>query len=591
MTHPLQRLFSYTKQYRSDVVIATIYSILNKIFDILPEILIGIAVDVVVNQKASFLARIGILEPKDQLILLALITVFIWVFESLFEYLYELRWRNLAQNLQHDMRMEAYQHVQKLELAYFERNRTGNLLSILNEDINQMERFLNGGANDLIQVLVGSVLVGAVFFYITSSLAFLALMPIPFILYGAFWFQSRLAPRYTAVREAAGTLATQLNNNLAGIATVKAYAAEEFEAEHIRHGSEAYRTRNSEAIRWSAAITPVIRMAILAGFTVTLLYGGLMALNGEIGAGSYSVLVYLTQRLLWPLTRLADMTDLYQRSMASIQRVMDLLHTAIAIPYEGSHLPLASVRGELIFDQVKFSYVNGSPAAIDGISLRIPAGESVAFVGSTGGGKSTLAKLLLRFYGPQQGQIKLDGQNIGDINLQDLRRAIGYVAQDTFLTDATVAENIAYGTHDTAMDKIISAAKASEAHEFISALPQGYDTQVGERGMKLSGGQRQRLALARAILKNPPILILDEATSAVDNETEAAIQRSLDRLVVGRTSLIIAHRLSTVRYAHLIHVLDNGRIVESGIHEQLLAKGGTYAALWRLQTGERQPVQ
>jgi ATP-binding cassette subfamily B protein len=513
--------------------------------------------------------------------------VLIWLFESLFEYLYELRWRNLAQNLQHDMRMEAYQHVQKLELAYFERNRTGNLLSILNEDINQMERFLNGGANDLIQVFVGSIMVGAVFFYITSSLAFLALLPIPFILYGAFWFQSRLAPRYTAMREAAGSLATQFNNNLSGISTVKAYTAEEFEAEHIRQGSDAYRARNSEAIRWSAAITPVIRMAILAGFTVTLLYGGIMALNGEIGVGSYSALVYLTQRLLWPLTRLADMTDLYQRSMASIQRVMDLLQTPIAIPYAGKHLPLANVRGALEFEQVTFKYAGNELAAIDGINLRIAAGESVAFVGSTGGGKSTLIKLLLRFYEQQQGQIKLDGQNINELDLQDLRRAIGYVAQDTFLADATVAENIAYGSDHVSQDDIINAAKSAEAHEFINALPQGYNTQVGERGMKLSGGQRQRLALARAILKNPPILILDEATSAVDNETEAAIQRSLDKLVVGRTSLIIAHRLSTVRYAHLIHVLENGRIVESGTHDELLTIGGSYAALWRLQTGER----
>jgi ATP-binding cassette subfamily B protein len=584
---PLKRLFSYTKHYKRDVIIASTYSVLNKFFDILPEILIGIAVDVVVNQKDSFVAKLGLIEPRDQLILLALITVLIWLFESLFEYLYELRWRNLAQNLQHDMRMEAYQHVQKLELAYFERNRTGNLLSILNEDINQMERFLNGGANDLIQVFVGSIMVGAVFFYITSSLAFLALLPIPFILYGAFWFQSRLAPRYTAMREAAGSLATQFNNNLSGISTVKAYTAEEFEAEHIRQGSDAYRARNSEAIRWSAAITPVIRMAILAGFTVTLLYGGIMALNGEIGVGSYSALVYLTQRLLWPLTRLADMTDLYQRSMASIQRVMDLLQTPIAIPYAGKHLPLANVRGALEFEQVTFKYAGNELAAIDGINLRIAAGESVAFVGSTGGGKSTLIKLLLRFYEQQQGQIKLDGQNINELDLQDLRRAIGYVAQDTFLADATVAENIAYGSDHVSQDDIINAAKSAEAHEFINALPQGYNTQVGERGMKLSGGQRQRLALARAILKNPPILILDEATSAVDNETEAAIQRSLDKLVVGRTSLIIAHRLSTVRYAHLIHVLENGRIVESGTHDELLTIGGSYAALWRLQTGER----
>ena len=585
--HPLKRLFSYTKHYKRDVIIASLYSVLNKFFDILPEILIGIAVDVVVNQKESFVAKLGIVDPKDQLILLALITVFIWIFESLFEYLYELRWRNLAQNLQHDMRMEAYQHVQKLEMAYFERNRTGNLLSILNEDINQMERFLNGGANDLIQVFVGSVMVGAVFFYITSSLAFLALLPIPFILYGAFWFQSRLAPRYTAVREAAGMLATQFNNNLTGIATVKAYTAEEYEAEHIRKGSDAYRTRNAEAIRWSAAITPVIRMAILAGFTVTLLYGGIMALNGDIGVGSYSALVYLTQRLLWPLTRLADMTDLYQRSMASIQRVMDLLYTPIAIAYDGLPLLLTNVRGELEFKHVKFNYADKENAAINDINLKIAAGETVAFVGSTGGGKSTLVKLLLRFYEQQQGQITLDGQNINELNLQDLRRAIGYVAQDTFLADATVAENIAYGSNQTSLDDIINAAKAAEAHEFIITLPQGYQTQVGERGMKLSGGQRQRLALARAILKNPPILILDEATSAVDNETEAAIQRSLDKLVVGRTSLIIAHRLSTVRYAHLIHVLENGHIVESGTHEQLIRQGGSYAALWKLQTGER----
>ena len=584
---PLRRLFNYAKQYRFDVVIASLYSVLNKFFDVLPEILIGVAVDVVVNQKASFLSRFGISDPKEQLVLLAIITVVIWVGESVFEYLYQLKWRNLAQNLQHDMRMEAYRHVQKLELAYFERNRTGNLLAILNEDINQMERFLNGGINDLIQVFFGSLMVGAVFFVITSKLAFLALVPVPFILFGAFWFQSRLAPRYSAVREAAGALATRLNNNLSGIATVKAYTAEEFEAEHIRIGSDAYRARNSEAIRWSAAITPVIRMAILAGFTVTLLYGGFMALNGEIGVGSFSVLVYLTQRLLWPLTRLAEMTDLYQRSMASIQRVMDLLQTPMSIAYEGKHLPVAAVRGEVEFDCVKFSYDVGGAAAIDGISLRVAAGDTIAFVGSTGGGKSTLTKLLLRFYEPQQGEIRLDGESISAINLQDLRRAIGYVAQDTFLADATVAENIAYGTTDMPRDAIVTAARAAEAHEFISALPQGYDTQVGERGMKLSGGQRQRLALARAILKNPPILILDEATSAVDNETEAAIQRSLDRLVVGRTSLIIAHRLSTVRHAHCIHVLDAGRIAESGTHEQLIARGGIYAALWRLQTGEK----
>jgi ATP-binding cassette subfamily B protein len=323
----------------------------------------------------------------------------------------------------------------------------------------------------------------------------------------------------------------------------------------------------------------------LGGFTVTLLYGGFLALRGEVGVGSYSVLVYLTQRLLWPMTRLADMSDLYQRSMASVERVMNLVETPVKISYAGAPIAPGDVKGELTFDDVDFSY--GDTPTLRGISLAIRAGQTIAFVGGTGGGKSTLVKLLLRFYEPTRGTIRLDGRPISELDLQALRRCIGYVAQDSFLADATAAENIGYGLDHVKRDDVVAAAVAAEAHEFISELPNGYDTEVGERGQKLSGGQRQRIALARAIVRNPRILVLDEATSAVDNETEAAIQRSLDRLVVGRTSLIIAHRLSTVRRADVIHVLEAGRIVESGTHSDLLAKDGQYAALWRLQTGEQ----
>jgi ATP-binding cassette, subfamily B, bacterial len=584
MVHPLRRLFHHARAYRRDIWLASAFSVVNKVFDVLPEVLIGVAVDVVVNRKASFLARAGVHDPEQQLVLLAALTVLVWVLESTFEYLHLVRWRNLAQNLQHDVRMEAYEHVQRLELSWFERRRTGNLMSILNDDVNQMERFLNGGANELIQIVTSSFLVGAVFFALTAKIAFLALIPVPAIVYGAFWFQKRLASRYAAVREAAGSLNSRLNNNLLGIATIKAFAAEDHESARIREGSNAYRSENARAIRFSSAITPVIRMAILAGFTVTLLYGGFLALRGEIGVGSYSVLVYLTQRLLWPMTRLADLSDLYQRSVASIERVMNLLETEVQIRYPGTALDTRNVRGALRFENVSFAYAD--EPTLRNVSFDVPAGTSAAFVGSTGGGKSTLVKLLLRFYDPQSGDILLDGVPIREIALKDLRRAIGYVAQDTFLSDASVLENIAYGVAGVPRDAILAAACTAEAHDFIEALPQGYETPVGERGQKLSGGQRQRIALARAILKDPRILVLDEATSSVDNETEAAIQRSLEKLVVGRTTLVIAHRLSTVRRVDRIHVIGEGSIVESGTHEALVAKGGIYAELWRLQTGE-----
>lgn len=580
--HPLSRLFTFARPYRRDAMLGTVYSVLNKFFDVLPELLIGVAVDVVVNRKASFLARMGLVEPMHQLYALVALTIVVWVFESLFEYLYALKWRGLAQDLQHTLRNAAYTHLQALPPDTIARERSGRLMALMNEDVNQIERFLNTGANDLIQVFCSSLMVGAVFFVLTSELALLALLPIPLILLGAFWFQKRLYPRYAAARDAAATVSSRLNNNLAGMATIQAYTAEAFEAEHVSAASDVFRQRNAAAIRVSAAITPVIRMAVLAGFIATLLYGGWLALNGRLGVGSYSALVYLTQRLLWPLTRLADMTDLYQRAMASVNRVMDLLDTPL--PVRGIGQPARPAKGAVAFEGVGFSY--DGRAAVTAISFVVPAGQTIALVGGTGGGKSTLLKLLLRFIDPDSGRIRVDGEDIAALDPAALRRVIGYVAQDPFLTDGTVADNIAYGERTPDRGRVETAARAAEAHDFIARLPQGYDSPVGERGAQLSGGQRQRIALARALYRDPAILVLDEATSAVDNETEAAIQRSLARISHERTTLIVAHRLSTVRQADAIHVLDAGRIVESGTHDDLVTRGGFYAALWRLQTGE-----
>jgi ATP-binding cassette subfamily B protein len=585
--HPLRRLFEHARPYRRKAIVASVFSALNKLFDVLPELLIGVAVDVVVNRKDSFLADLGIIDPWQQLLALAAATVAIWVLESTFEYLYAVNWRSLAQDLQHELRIDTYAHIQRLDPGTLAEARTGRLMAVLNEDVHQIERFLNSGANDIIQVFLSSILVGAVFLVLTPTLAGLSLLPVPLILVGAFWFQRKLAPRYGAAREAASQLSGRLENNLLGMSTIQAYTAERFEAEHLREASDAYRARNGEAIRVSAAITPVIRMGVLAGFVATLLYGGNLALVGALGVGSYSALVYLTQRLLWPLTRLADMTDQYQRSMTSVSRVMDLLELPVRTTPVTAELPRPP-QGEVLFRELSFAY--GDHQVLDNVTLEVPAGRTVALVGATGSGKSTLLKLLLRFLAPDRGGITFDGVPIDTVALAELRGAIGYVAQEPFLTDGTVADNIAYGDTERGPEqqaRIEAAARQAEAHGFIAALPLGYDTPVGERGARLSGGQRQRVALARALYRNPALLVLDEATSAVDNETEAAIQRSLERAARERTLLVVAHRLSTVRFADRIYVLVAGRVEELGSHEELLARGGTYAALWRLQTGER----
>ncbi len=582
--HPMQRLFQYGKAYRPLIWQAVACSIINKIFDLAPPVLIGAAVDVVVKQQDSLIAQLGFKDVFSQLLILTFLSALVWGLESLFQYTYEQLWRNLAQNIQHDLRLEAYGHLQQLELAYFEERNTGLLLSILNDDINQLERFLDVGANEILQVATTVIIIGIAFFIVTPGTAWMAMLPIPFILWGSITFQKLLAPRYADVREKVGLLNSRLSTNLSGITTIKSFTTEAYELERLREDSQGYRKSNQKAIIFSSAFVPLIRMVILAGFTAILLYGGMEVVEGKLAVGTYSVLVFMTQRLLWPLTKLGQTLDLYQRSMASTNRVMKLLDTPLTIHSGTIALPIGTVQGKINLDNVTFAYQEGYPI-IKNLSLEIPAGHRIGVVGSTGSGKSTLVKLLLRLYEINHGQMTLDDINIQDIYLGDLRKVIGLVSQDVFLFHGTVKENIAYGNNDTSYREIIEAAKIAEAHEFIEQLPQGYDTIVGERGQKLSGGQRQRIAIARAILKDPPILILDEATSAVDNETEAAIARSLEKITAQRTTIAIAHRLSTIRHSDCIYVMEFGKIVEQGTHEQLLEKQGIYAGLWQVQTG------
>ena len=582
-SHPLMRLLSHLRHHRSIVLLASLCSVLNKVWDLAPPVLIGMAIDVVAAREDSFLAQMGYPDVYDQLYILTGITVVIWVLESMFQYFYAVLWRNLAQTAQHELRMSAYAHIQDLEMQWYSEQSTGGLMAIMNDDVNQLERFLDQGATDLLHVATTIIVVGAIMVSVAPEVALLAILPVPIIVTGSFIYQRKIGVRYIKVRGKVADLNALLNNNLHGITTIKSFTAEDREVERVSAASTSYRDANKEAIRLSASFVPIIRMAILFAFTANMLVGGWFALDGRISLGAYSVIVFITQRLLWPLTRLGETFDLYQRAMASTSRVLDLLDTEIGIVEGETHLD--SVRGEIEFSDVGFSYPNRE-VVLNDIDLKVPAGKTIGLVGSTGSGKTTLVRLLLRFHDPDSGIVTLDGHDVKELTLESLRGSIALVSQTTTLFPGSVRENVRYGDPNADEQAVIEAARIAEALSFIEDLPDGWNTDIGEGGHRLSGGQRQRIAIARAVLKDAPVLVLDEATSNVDNETEAALKRSIERISAGRTTLIIAHRLSTVRNADVIAVIGEGVISETGTHEELLESNGLYSRLWAVQTGE-----
>lgn len=579
----LKQLFKFATQNKTKAKRGIVYSILNKLFDLAPPVLIGIAIDIVVEGSESFLASFGIQNRRDQLIVLAVLTFVIWSLESLFDYLSAVTWRGISQDIEHKLRSDTFQNVLSLDMTYFENKSSGRLMAILNDDVNQLERFLDTGANKLLQTATTVIVIGGTFLYISPTIALFAFIPIPIIIFGSFKFTTTIAKRYEKIRETIETLNNSLSNSISGILNVKSFTREQVEYKRISTASNEVKSANYHAIKLSAAFIPIIRVAILFGFTATLLIGGFLALEGEIKVAMYSVLLFITQRLLWPLTELGDTFDLYQRAMASFKRILNLKEEKPSI-IDGNK-DFESLQKGIVLNNAVFSYTQGFEV-LKKINLNIESGKTTAIVGSTGSGKSTLIKLLLRLYDLDSGAINFDSTELKELKLESLRKNIGLVSQDVFLFEGTVFENIAYGNLEATEDEVWDAANQSEASDFINQLPNKENTIVGERGQKLSGGQRQRISIARAILKNPEILILDEATSAVDNETEAAIQRSLDMLKQNRTVVVIAHRLSTIRNADKIYVLENGEIVESGSHEELLENKNVYFKLWSVQTGE-----
>jgi ATP-binding cassette subfamily B protein len=586
----MARLFSYLAPFRGRLALAVTNSVINKVLDLAPPFLVGWTVDVCAGRAPGWIAALAGPELAHQILFVAILTVVVFVFESLFQWFFQLGFLRLAQDVQHRLRVDAYRAMQDRELEFFEEHRVGRTLSMLNDDVNQLERFLNTGFNEIVQlvILVGVAVASLV--GVSWELALVGMWPIPFLAWGSLRFSKALQPRYAEVRRAVGDVASRLENNIAGILVVKSFTAEEHEAGRVEEESDAYRRANRDAIRVSAAFTPIIRMGVALGFAGGLAYGGFQVQRGAITPGEIVLFGVMIQRLLWPLARMGDTFDNYQRARASAAKVFSLLDTPSAVQDSKTPRTLGVIEGEVRFDDVRFAYSRGD-AVLRGLTFTVAPGEMVGIAGPTGAGKSTIVKLLLRLYDVSGGAVRIDGIDVRDVKQRDLRRHVALVSQDVYLFHGTIRENVAYGNADASDERVIDAAKRAQLHDFIASLPSGYETLVGERGIKLSGGQRQRLSIARAILKDAPILVLDEATSSVDTETERQIQTSLVELAKGRTTIVIAHRLSTIRHADRILVLKDGRVTEEGHHDDLVERGGTYADLWNVQSGNVDAAQ
>jgi ATP-binding cassette subfamily B protein len=585
---PMLRLLRYLKAYRGRVAFAVGSSALNKILDLMPPFLTAWLIDSVSGQVPAWIGEgLGLADAWAAVVFIGVLTLVIFGLESFFEWLLKREFMRLAQRVQHDLRTDTYAQVQERELAFFEDQRTGNLLSILNDDVNQLERFLNDSFNEIVQLFLLVIMATWSLCAVSLELGLLGVTPLPFIFWGSVYYQRKIAPYYRDVRNAVGDLNNRLENNLAGMLVIKSFTAEAFERQRVGEVSEAYREANFRAIRWSSVYVPLIRIFIALGFAGTLVLGAYWVLNdpGRLSLGSLAFFAMMIQRLLWPVTRVGTLFDEFERARAAARRIFGLLDTPPIIQSAPGAAPLPRDAGHITFENVHFHYRPGLPV-LRGLDLDIPSGVTIGIAGPTGAGKTTLVKLLLRLYDIQEGAIRLDKRDLRALDLADLRRHIALVSQDVYLFHGTILENIAYGVERADRETVMDAARKAQLHDFIAQLPDGYDTLVGERGIKLSGGQRQRLSIARALLKDAPVMILDEATSSVDTETERAIQENLARLTRGKTALIIAHRLSTIRYADKIIVLEEGKIVEEGKHEALLEKDGLYAELWKVQTGE-----
>ncbi|WP_162901529.1 ABC transporter ATP-binding protein [Breoghania sp. L-A4] len=570
---------------KRDLTAAPLWSVANNLMNFLPELaLVGI-VNVVNGSTFNALSAIGLKSPRAQVLGLGVAAGAAFAAELATERKRRRAWRKVAQKSQHDIRTATYAHVQDLDMEFIDQRNSGELYNLIGENSSKVGKFLETGADDMFQRAVTAVIIVATLGAVSPLLALTTLAPLPIIAVGSRFVKDKTGPLYAQQQESESAFARFLTNNLGDLGIIKSFTAEDREAARMQKASAELNTDTDNAIQSSARYSDQMRLFISVAFAVAMVLGGSMVAGKKITPAMFTLILFFVPKLLVRMEGMGESYDQYQSAAHASKGILKTLRQKPTIVSGSEVLEPGTVKGALLLDRVTFGYKPDRLILRD-FSLEIPARGSIALVGATGSGKSTVVKLLMRFYDPSSGRITLDGRNVRDLDLHSLRRSIGFVSQDVFLFDGSVYDNIAYGRPEASFDEVVQAAKAAEADGFIRELTDGYRAQVGERGRRLSGGQRQRISIARAFLKNPSVFIFDEATSAVDNETEMAIQRSIARVARDRTSILIAHRLSTIRHADRIIVMDDGRIAESGTHEELLRHNGLYSALWRVQTGE-----
>jgi len=601
---PMWRIFSqYGSGYKGEFALGAVASVIARFLELVPALVLGVAIDsLFVGTRPFTLPLIPdsvIPESQaDQFWFAVGLVMAVYLLVAVLGWVNSWAWNRFAQHLQHEVRVDTYDVVQRMGMGFFDDKQTGEIMSILNNDVNQLESFLTNDLNTGIRISVLVVGVAGVMLWLNWQLALVALLSIPVLALASYVFVQRIGPKYGRVRGSVGALNSRLENNIGGIEVVKSYGREGFERDRVDDASEEYLDANWDAISTRIKFFPTLRVITGMGYVLTFLVGGYWLLatrgvfaspplffSGEMTLGVLTPMLLYSRRFLWPMRQFGNVVNNYRYAFAAAERVVGLMDNPATIQEDDDAIDLDGVDGHVEYEDVNFRYLGADEDSLTDVTFEADAGDFVGLVGPTGAGKTTLLKLLLRLYDPREGTIRIDGHDVTDVSLASLRDHIGYVSQEPYLFHGSVAENVAYGI-DADEDEIHEALAMAGAMEFVEELPDGIETTVGERGVKLSGGQRQRVAIARAILEDPEILILDEATSHVDNETEVLIQRSLEALTAERTTFAIAHRLSTVRDADRILVMDDGELVEQGSHDELLSEDGLYANLWSVQVGE-----